>query len=150
MGRAPGVFCRESVALQQALDEHGCPGATSAFHGCEMELLSVDLVCSHAHEVWSRGCYAAQDIPTLPATYLHHDQDWHQIKAVLYLTPPRARAAPSLYQGWASLSPGQSRLRTFTFTCSTPWTEPQRTLGWWPHYYRRGFTDAGLRARFVA
>lgn len=70
--------------LTSAFHEKGYLEAASAFHGCEMEILSVNLVFSHDKERWWKECYADCGVELSPLTYLHHDQDWHQIKSVIY------------------------------------------------------------------
>ncbi len=142
-----GLYYR---VLQQALDEHGYTGATSAFYGCEMELLSVNLVYSHEREVWWRDCYADCGLPTSPAAYYHHDQDWHQIKAVLYLTPAtRETGAFSYIEGGHGFRQGNA-LAHFYFHLGHEMDRAaaMANVGV-PQYYRRGFTDPALRAGFV-
>ncbi|MEY2929913.1 MAG: hypothetical protein RL033_662 [Pseudomonadota bacterium] len=136
--------------LQQALDEHGYTGATSAFHGCEMELLSVNLVYSHERERWWRDCYADQGLPTSPATYFHHDQDWHQIKAVIYLTPAtRESGAFSFIEGGHRFRQGNALAHIYFHLTHAMDRAAAAANAGLPHYYRRAFSVAGLRAGFV-
>jgi hypothetical protein len=136
--------------LQAALEEHGYAGATSAFYGCEMELLSVNLVYSHEREIWWRDCYADQGIATSPATYFHHDQDWHQIKAVLYLTPAtRESGAFSYIEGGHRFRQGNALAHFYFHLGHAMDRAAAAAQVGLPHYYRRGFTDPGLRAGFV-
>lgn len=137
--------------LQHALEEHGYSGATSAFYGCEMELLSVNLVYSHEREVWWRDCYADRGIPSSPASYFHHDQDWHQIKAVLYLTPAtRESGAFSYVEGGHHFRQGNALAHFYFHLCHAMDRAAAAAKVGLPHYYRRGFSDPALRAGFVA
>ena len=137
--------------LNEALASLGYLEASSAFYGCEMDLLSSSLVYSHEREIWWRDCYRDRGLPTSPAAYFHHDQDWHQIKAVLYLTPAtRETGAFSYIEGGHHFRPGNALAHFYFHLVHAMGRAASETTAGLAGYYRRGFSDPALRAAFVA
>jgi hypothetical protein len=137
--------------LNEALEAQGYLEATNAFYGCQMQLLSANLVYSHDREIWWRDCYADQGLPTSPAAYFHHDQDWHQIKAVLYLSPATSdNGAFSYVEGGHRFRQGNALAHFYFHLVHAMDRSASEANTGTRSYYRRGFTDPALRAAFVA
>ena len=137
-------------ALNDALDRHGFYAAASAYFGVKMVVGSTNLVYSSENELWWKNCYADVGIEQSEAAYFHHDQDFSQIKSVIYLseTGPDQGAFSYIENGTGFRE--ANILPHFYFHVGNGMNNLARNLDASPRaYFRPGFQNADVRAAFA-
>ncbi len=122
-----------------------------AYQRHEYEVGYLALEYSNERQDWWRDCYADVGLPTSPAVYMHFDQDFGLLKAMIYLDPVDELQGPFHFirgsTRWQR-SPFQSTM----FKALDVWT----ALGLGPcpefrtPYYRIGMKHPATRADFAA
>jgi hypothetical protein len=75
---------RKWKLFQYLLQESGIIEAATEYSRFPMELDYYAFQLSHEHETWWKNCYEDLRLPTAQATYMHYDQDFCLLKALLY------------------------------------------------------------------
>lgn len=138
-------------ALQDALKRNDFLAATSAYFGVPMAVGSVNLVYSSESESWWKGCYANEGLADSPACYFHHDQDFAQIKSVIYLSDTAMDQGPFSYINNGTKFRTANILPHFYFHMGSSMAATAKALNHRASsYFRPYFQNSDIRAAYAA
>lgn len=136
--------------LHDLLKRHDFLSASSDYFGVDMVVGSVNLVYSSAQEVWWKHCYADAGVADSSLGYFHHDQDFQQIKSVVYLSDTDIDQGPFSYIDGGTKFRRSNILPHFYFRLGHKLDRiaKERRNGPAP-YFRPGFQDPVVREAFI-
>jgi len=134
----------------ELLEESGVRPAINHSSRYPMDLEYAALQLSHEDEQWWKNCYEDLGITTSQGSYLHFDQDYNLIKAILYLKPVKISNGPfSVIPNSERFVPSYSREAFFKRLDAEIQPlyleDPEETSA----YYRKHFKLQKFRKEFV-
>ena len=135
-------------AFRRAIARAGIQESVNSYSRLPLDLDYCVLQLSHPDECWWKDCYADEGISTSKASYMHYDQDYSLIKAIVYLQPvttngpfsliPASEVAPVSYSREAFFKRLDGRVASANVGGDTDCV-----------YYRKQFKSPDFRREFL-
>jgi len=134
--------------ISSLIYETGIPEAVTEYSNYPLDLDYCALQLSHPYENWWKGCYEDIGLPTSETAYLHYDQDFMVIKAIIYLQPVTKENSPfSIIPGSHDMILSASRnafLMRLDVASQVLYDDPTLCFS----YYRKQFKNENFRREF--
>lgn len=134
--------------ISSLIYETGIPEAVTEYSNYPLDLDYCALQLSHPYENWWKGCYEDVGLPTSETAYLHYDQDFMVIKALIYLQPVTKENSPfSIIPGSHDMIISESRnafLMRLDVVSQVLYDDPALCFP----YYRKQFKNETYRREF--